>query len=198
MKKHSGMTSPLQYRTDTNPATQALTGILLQSCESAIIASQYLGVMAPDEWLHALATPAPKNENARLVVLTLSAYRFQGLMCVMSIGDVESLQDDDHLKELANNICGTFKRYLGRYVGALGMSTPDLLPPDCLKYFGVSHTRNEHPPAVHSVDSDGVRYYITLLMQGDIDLESYTFAAAVNPTDHSSPVDTTGELELFL
>lgn len=139
--------------------------------------------------------------DARLIVLTLSAFRFQGLVCLLAAADRATVAlDDDYLKEIANNVCGTLKRQLGRHVPVLGMSTPNRLPLGCLGHLSntlantLANTQANTGDAgyscvaVHGVDNRGIAFYANLLLCGSLELE---------PHDPDLAPDTTGELELF-
>lgn len=173
-----------------------LNDILLLSAASTITSADRPGVMAPGSWPPALADSLPSDSAVRLVVLTLSAYRFQSLMCVLAVSETaDTCLDTDHLKELANNLCGTVKRHLGRHVSVLGMSTPDLLPLDSLKYLHNSH--QQVPIGVQCRDAQGIRYYVALLMQGDIRVDEVTTGFATPGASPVAVTEVTGELELF-
>lgn len=170
---------------------QTLSDILTSSLASNVISLGGVSSMPFESW------PQPHTVNdSRLIVLTLSAFRFQGLMCLFAVADHATVDlDDDHLQELANNLCGTFKRQLGRHIPVLGMSTPNRLQPECLPFLestmmssaGFDNSCYE-TLVVHCVDSRGVAFYVGLLLQGSLNIEL---------TGTRSDNETTGELELF-
>lgn len=165
----------------TSQTRKNLSQILTSSLASHIVSLGGVSDIPSESWpeVHTL-------KDSRLIVLTLSAYRFQGLMCLLAVADHATVElDNDQLKELANNLCGTFKRQLGLHVPVLGMSTPNLLQLECLPY--LEDYRHE-TFAVHCVDSRGVSFYVSLLIQGDLDLRL---------SEVNAEIETTGELELF-
>ena len=89
--------------------------------------------------------------NEEFFVLTVSSQLFRIIVLVhftnnessrsfvsdaLKIGQngMSDLQLYDFLGELGNSFCGALKRDLGKTVPHLGMSTPNVLSKDCLKY----------------------------------------------------------------
>lgn len=172
---------------------QALSDILLQSITTAIPFSQQAKILPPDTCLRDRLSEASPSA-AHLVVLTVSAYRFQCLMCMVMVQDCpEPSSDEDQLKELANNLCGTFKRHLGQFVTVLGLSTPNLLPLNCLPYLQPSVVAPIQS-SVYCRDEQGNSVYVALLIPENIAASDLNIPEMFTTHDLESNV---GELELF-
>src|SRR5690606_6253400 len=172
---------------------QALSDILLQSMTTAIPSSQQAKILSSDICLKDRLS-ATNDAASHLVVLTVSAYRFQCLMCMVMVQDCpEQSNNEDQLKELANNLCGTFKRYLGKFVSVLGLSTPNLLPLDCLQYLQHSLV-TPLQSSVYCRDPQGNSVYVALLIPENIAASDLNIPEKFTKHDLENNV---GELELF-
>ncbi len=104
----------------------------------------------------------------------------------------KTLEDDkfyDFLGEVGNAFCGAIKRELGKTVTTLGMSTPNRLGYDCLKFLGAAHDMEAHANAA----LDGSKLmYASLFLYADEDLD---FKVAHSPAPEEEV--GSGELEFF-
>ena len=96
----------------------------------------------------------------------------------------------DYLGEVGNAFCGSIKRDVGKIVPSLGMSTPNRLNRDCLKYIDLLHTDFESH-AVAEYD-DNPLFYASIYLSAD---EELNFNVNTSKTD-SDDIDS-GELEFF-
>ena len=106
--------------------------------------------------------------------------------------NVSNLDDDkfyDYLGEVGNAFLGSIKRDIGKAVPSLGMSTPNRLNKDCLKYMKSLNVNYES----HSVAEydDQALFYSSVYLVADEDLD-----IPVNRTLIEEEVDS-GELEMF-
>jgi len=102
-----------------------------------------------------------------------------------------NMDDDkfyDYLGEVGNSFLGSVKRDIGRIVPSLGMSTPNRLNKDCLKYMKSLNTDFEaHAVAEYQ---DQPLFYASVYLVADDELN---FQITRN---HIDDVDS-GELEMF-
>jgi hypothetical protein len=96
----------------------------------------------------------------------------------------------DYLGEVGNTFCGSIKRDVGKIVPSLGMSTPNRLNKDCLKYIDQLHTDFEFH-AVAEYD-DSPLFYASIYFSADEEL-NYN----VNVSQSSDDDIDSGELEFF-
>lgn len=122
-----------------------------------------------------------------LVLMTLGSYRFHGHFCLLA-NPAETRQAQ--LYELANTLCGSFKRQLGRLLNGLGMSTPNPLPADCLPYLLEQYMS---AVAARLTTHDGLELQVCLLLPADLSLTLPPCTAT--PTEQDEPL--CGEIELF-
>lgn len=106
--------------------------------------------------------------------------------------NLSNLDDDkfyDYLGEVGNAFLGAIKRDIGKAVPSLGMSTPNRLNKDCLKYMKSLNT-NFESHAVAEFD-DQALFYASVYLVADEELNI--------PIDRSSTEQETdsGELEMF-
>ena len=96
----------------------------------------------------------------------------------------------DYLGEVGNAFCGSIKRDIGKIVPSLGMSTPNRLNKDCLKYIDLLSTDLEFH-AVAEYD-DNPLFHASIYLSADDELD---FNVNVSQTIDED-IDS-GELELF-
>lgn len=96
----------------------------------------------------------------------------------------------DYLGEVGNAFCGTIKRELTKSVPSLGMSTPNRLSRDCLKYFDALKIDFENHSVAHYDDEP--LFYASVYLSADDEI-NYTINSASASEDE---VDS-GELEFF-
>ncbi len=96
----------------------------------------------------------------------------------------------DYLGEVGNAFCGAIKRDLNRIVPSLGMSTPNRLGKDCLKYMTSLKVDYE----AHSLASydDNPLFYASIYLSADEELHY-----DVNSVQASDDDVDSGELEFF-
>lgn len=95
----------------------------------------------------------------------------------------------DYLGEVGNAFLGSIKRDIGKLVPSLGMSTPNRLNKDCLKYMTTLNT-NFESHAIAEFNGQELFYSsIYLVADQDLDIE-------VNKTQLEDETDS-GELEMF-
>lgn len=123
-------------------------------------------------------TKSPKTEAFVADVLKINA---------------NSVDDDkfyDYLGEVGNAFCGSVKRDVGKIVPSLGMSTPNRLNKDCLKYIDQLHTDfGFHAVAEYD---DSPLLYASMYISAD---EELNFKVNTNQAIDDD-VDS-GELEFF-
>lgn len=95
----------------------------------------------------------------------------------------------DYLGELGNSFLGYVKRDIGRAVPSLGMSTPNLLSKDCLKYINVLQADFE-AHAIAELDDQPLIYASVYLVADD------ELNIQISKTKIEDEVDS-GELEMF-
>lgn len=166
-------------------ARDHLHGLLVASLNSCITSLGGVKSITAEQW-----NAMQGCRDARLVVLTLGGYRLRCLVCLL----VDSRQatasmDDDTLQELANNLCGALKRYLGDGFHELGMSTPNALPVGCIAYLQKSE---QSLIAVRGVAADGNALNACLLV---LQADDNWVPPAKKPL--ASEPEALGELELF-
>jgi hypothetical protein len=144
---------------------------------------------------------------ANFMMLTLSSYDFQLLVLLhfasnatttgyvadalkLSAAELSLPQCHDYLAEVANNFCGAFKRDLGDYFPHLGMSTPNLLARENLRY--LKDWSIGHATHLKAHSDDGVEFYGSLYVSayGDMDFSLRDAPKTEQPAD-------CGALELF-
>lgn len=110
---------------------------------------------------------------------------------VLNLGSGK-LDDDkfyDYLGEVGNAFLGSIKRDIGKYVPSLGMSTPNRLGIDCLKY--MKNLDSNFESHATSAFDDKILFYSSVYLVADEELDI--------KIDHSAFEDEVdnGELELF-
>lgn len=102
------------------------------------------------------------------------------------------LDDDkfyDYIGEVGNAFLGSIKRDIGRYVPSLGMSTPNRLSIDCLKYMkNLNSTFETHATAAFD---ENILFYSSVYLVADEELN-----IRIDRNSLEEEVDS-GELELF-
>jgi len=96
----------------------------------------------------------------------------------------------DYLGEVGNAFCGSVKRDVGKIVPSLGMSTPNRLNKDCLKYMEQLHSDFEFH-AVAEYD-DAPLFHASIYLSAD---EELNFNVNTSQSDDDD-IDS-GELEFF-
>ena len=141
------------------------------------------------------------------IMLTVSSYDFRVMMMLhfsyneiskkyvadsLKLGIAELLTDQyyDFLAEVGNNFCGSFKRELCQYFPHLGMSTPNLLDCESLKY--VKSWPIDHEIHIKALAEDNIEFYGSLYVSSFSDLD---FDLIAHP--QNAAVMETGALELF-
>lgn len=107
-----------------------------------------------------------------------------------SSGTLDPAKLYDYLGELGNSICGAMKRELAHTVPSLGMSTPNRLNKDCMRYIqSLDISTETHMRAEHDGD---LMFCASVYLVADDELNYHVKA-------HSSGTDAVdfGELELF-
>lgn len=130
------------------------------------------------------------------VVVVLHFTRNEELMtyAASKVGNTgnKSLEADkfyDYLGEVGNAFCGAIKRELGKTVATLGMSTPNRLSHDCMKFLEVAQDLESHACA----SLNGSRLLgASLFLYADEDL-SYSVKRSVSDEEDVG----SGELEFF-
>tara|TARA_R110002073_G_scaffold53838_1_gene138662 strand:- start:124418 stop:125047 length:630 start_codon:yes stop_codon:yes gene_type:complete len=95
----------------------------------------------------------------------------------------------DYLGEVGNAFLGSIKRDLGKHIPSLGMSTPNRLSIDCLKYMKNLNS-NFESHAISTFD-DKVLFYSSVYLVADEELNIH-----IDRHSLENEVDS-GELELF-
>ena len=144
-----------------------------------------------------------KIKDKKIVILTVSSYLFRAMAIVyfrpdaatrafFARGDESALDDQafyDRVAECGNICCGTLNRDLGRHFPHVGMSTPNIIDTDCMRY-------------VDLLGCGLVKHY-RLRLAGDLTMHASLCVTAYGTVDfHVEPrVEhdevSTGELELF-
>jgi len=112
---------------------------------------------------------------------------------IMKLGSNSPVNEDtfyDCLGEIGNAFCGSMKRDISKLVPSLGMSTPNRLGRDCLKYMSSLKINFEtHAIAEYN---DNPLFYASAYLVADETLE---FTASIRQ-ENESELDS-GELEFF-
>jgi hypothetical protein len=106
--------------------------------------------------------------------------------------NVTSIDDSkfyDFLGEVGNTFLGAVKRDVGKAVPSLGMSTPNRLNKDCLKYMDSLNTAFESHAVAEYDDQD--LFYASVFLVADEELN-----IQINKSKIEDEVDS-GELEMF-
>lgn len=102
------------------------------------------------------------------------------------------LDDDkfyDYLGEVGNAFLGAIKRDIGKYVPSLGMSTPNRLNIDCLKY--MKNLKSNFEAHATATLNDQPIFHASVYLVADEELKIH-----IDRHSNNDDVDT-GELELF-
>lgn len=170
----------------TTQTSEQLLTLLSASVSGCVTSLSGVHPVSIDDWIS-----QQHCENAQLIMLTLSGYNFRSLICLLADNtQATTAMDDDHLQELANNLCGTFKRQLSQSLPELGMSTPSALPSGCVAYL-----QEDGSPAlaVRCVDANGIVLHACLvLLQVD---ETWSLSSSLEL--NTPEPEALGELELF-
>jgi len=143
-------------------------------------------------------------DREQAIVLTISSHLFRILVCMhFNLDDrlvqlvtsglnekstnLEKSKIYDYLSEVGNVFCGALKRELQKAVPSLGMSTPNILSKDSLKYVDSLKVDIEGKSVINS--DSGVLFYASYYLSAYGDLD-YTSSMVEESVD-------SGELELF-
>jgi len=96
----------------------------------------------------------------------------------------------DFLGELGNGMCGSLKRELNKSILSLGMSTPNRLDKDCLKYITALDVDLEYH-ACAEIDGEPL-FYASAYLSADQPLD-YKVSSALKQEDEAD----SGDLEFF-
>lgn len=159
-----------------------------------------------DTWQFREKSVLDKLDTKEFFVLTMSSQLFRIFIFLHFTKNAESeryvsnalnltsgkLDDDkfyDYLGEVGNAFLGAIKRDIGKYVPSLGMSTPNRLGIDCLKYMKNLKSNFE----THSSASlnDKALFHASVYLVADEALNIH-----IDRYSHEKETDS-GELELF-
>lgn len=152
-----------------------------------------------------IAAIDPKAKQKKIVILTVSSYLFR-LMAILYFrpddatrayfarGAAEGappLTDEefyDRVAECGNGFCGALNRDLGKHFPHVGMSTPNIIDKDCMRY-------------VDLLGCEQVKHY-KLSLDGDLAMYASLCVTAYGTVDFhvDAAVEeevSTGELEMF-
>jgi hypothetical protein len=143
----------------------------------------------------------------RFIMLTISSYDFRLIVLLHFSSDAVSLnyvadslkitpaelsmtQYQDYLSEVGNILCGAIKRGLFELFPHLGMSTPNQLRHESLKF--VDSYKIDHAIHIKAKENDGTEFYGSLYVSaiGELDFDP----ATMNKKDETQEI---GALELF-
>ena len=158
------------------------------------------------DWLFKEKTSLDKLNTQEFYILTMSSQVFRIFIFLHFTKNADTekyvsnalnltsgkLDDDkfyDYLGEVGNAFLGSIKRDIGKYVPSLGMSTPNKLSIDCLKYMKNLKSNFE----THSSASlnDKALFHASVYLVADEELKIH-----IDRFAHEEEVDS-GELELF-
>ena len=157
-------------------------------------------------WSFNTHTEFPENSgSSQFIMLTISSQIFRALIIIsfnkdqhsekfvsdvfnMPHSELNSEKYYDYLCEVGNIFCGMLKRELGKYFPNLGMSTPNLLDRQAIKF--IDHNRTDIISHISSTYENspllfGSLYFISY---DDIDVNTYSMNAETTQS---------GDLELF-
>jgi hypothetical protein len=159
-----------------------------------------------DSWQFREKAALDKLDTKEFYVLTMSSQLFRIFIFLHFTKNADTeryvsnalnltsgkLDDDkfyDYLGEVGNSFLGAIKRDIGKYVPSLGMSTPNRLSIDCLKYMKNLKSNFE----THSSASleDKTLFHASVYLVADEELNIH-----IDRYSHEDEVDS-GELELF-
>lgn len=173
----------------------------LSSFEDAFIAGS-----DQSRWQFKEKSSLDKLDTKEFYVLTMSSQLFRIFIFLHFTKNDESeklvnsvlnltsgkLDDDkfyDYIGEVGNAFLGAIKRDIGKYVPSLGMSTPNRLSFDCLKYMkNLNSTFETHATAAFD---DTTLFYSSVYLVADEELN-----IRIDRNSLDEEVDS-GELELF-
>lgn len=146
-------------------------------------------------------------EKQQFIMLTVSSYDFRMMVLLhftrnasshryvaetlqLDPGSLEQSRYDDYLSEVGNTFCGAYKRELGKVFPYLGMSTPNLLFPECLQYIKTWPVEYETHLRAH--DGDQAEFFGSLYIASSdaIDFDPQVLVSQVDEME-------TGALEFF-
>jgi len=162
---------------------------------------------APSRWSIKEKAHLDEMNESEFFVLTMSSQLFRVFILIhftkspqteAFVADVlkinsSSVDDDkfyDYLGEVGNAFCGSIKRDVGKIVPSLGMSTPNKLNKDCLKYIDQLNTDFEFH-AVAEYDESPL-FYASIYLSADEELNFNVKSSQSTNDDIDS-----GELEFF-
>lgn len=119
----------------------------------------------------------------------LETEQYVGSVLNLSSGKVDDEKFYDYLGEVGNAFLGAIKRDIGKYVPSLGMSTPNRLSIDCLKY--MKNLRSNFETHSTSILNDKALFHASVYLVADEELNIH-----VDRYSHEDEADS-GELELF-
>ncbi len=175
--------------------------IFLSSFEDALVPGSATG-----NWQLKEKAVLDKIDTKEFYVLTMSSQLFRIFIFLHFTKNSETeryvsnvlnltsgkLDDDkfyDYLGEVGNAFLGSIKRDIGKYVPSLGMSTPNKLGIDCLKYMKNLKCNFEAHSSAYL--NDKVLFHASVYLVADEDLNIH-----VDRYSQNDDVDS-GELELF-
>ena len=150
----------------------------------------------------------PENPNSdELIMLTISAQAFRALIIlnfkkdefsekfvadVFKIPHAELTKERfyDYLCELGNIFCGMLKRDLGKYIPSLGMSTPNLLDIQALKFIDIERTDLQCHIESRFNNQTFMFGSVFIITYADLDIEVKGHSAAEEEVE-------SGDLEFF-
>ena len=161
---------------------------------------------APSRWLIKERSNLDNLNEDEFYVLTMSSQLFRIFVLFhfskkseteSFVSDVlkvnlSNLDDDkfyDYLGEVGNAFLGAIKRDIGKAVPSLGMSTPNRLNKECLKYMKSLNT-NLESHAVAEYDEHAL-FYASVYLVADEELDIH-----INKNAFEEETDS-GELEMF-
>jgi hypothetical protein len=115
--------------------------------------------------------------------------KYVGNVLNISSGKVDDEKFYDYLGEVGNAFLGAIKRDIGKYVPSLGMSTPNRLGIDCLKY--MKNLKSNYETHSTSALNDKALFHASVYLVADEDLNIH-----IDRYSREDEVDS-GELEMF-
>jgi len=146
-------------------------------------------------------------EKQQFIMLTVSSYDFRMMVLLhftrnesshryvaetlqIDPGSLEQSRYDDYLSEVGNTFCGAYKRELGKVFPYLGMSTPNVLFPECLQYIKTWPVEYETHLRAHDGGQAAFIGSLYIASSDDLDFDPQVLVSQVEEVE-------TGALEFF-
>jgi CheY-specific phosphatase CheX len=179
-------------------AKEGFDHLLMQAMKSSLVSS-------PDDHCEVRIIEDTGEIQARkTVILTVSSYLFRAMGLIhftldkplkahlaainrAEVGDMDEQAFLDVISECGNVCCGALNRELGRFYPHIGMSTPNVLDGNCLRYLQALDAGYVQHYEIRINDAITMHASLCVCDYADIDFV----------VDKTESTEDTGELEMF-